>query len=48
MKNDTNNFCNLDIGRYFNFSEGGRSDPFLITASLQSRGIAAGSGISAM
>ena len=48
MKSDTRHFSTIEIGKYFNFSEGTRIDPFLITASLQSKGLAVGSGISAM
>jgi hypothetical protein len=35
MKSDTSHFYQLEISKYFNFSENGRSDPFLITPSLQ-------------
>ena len=34
MKNDTSHFHSLEVGKYFNFIEGGRSDPFLINTSL--------------
>lgn len=34
MKSDTSHFGQLDIGKYFNFCEKTRSDPFLITTGL--------------
>jgi hypothetical protein len=49
MKSDTSHFCNLEIGKYFNFCERNRSDPFLITTGLsQAKNLAVGSGITAM
>ncbi len=47
MKTDTLNFVNLEMGKYYNFSSA-RSDPFLITASLNQSHFAAGSKISAI
>jgi hypothetical protein len=49
MKSDTSHFCNLEIGKYFNFCDRNRSDPFLITTGLsQAKNLAVGSGITAM
>jgi len=49
MKSDTSHFCNLEIGKYFNFCDRNRSDPFLITTGLsQTKNLAVGSGITAM
>lgn len=48
MRSDTTHFSQLPISKYFNFSENGRGDPLLIAPSLQSRGVAAGSGIAAI
>jgi hypothetical protein len=36
----------LTFSKYFNFCDGSRSDPFLISASLKQRNLAVGSGIS--
>jgi hypothetical protein len=50
MKSDTSHFGQLEIGKFFNFCEKTRSDPFLITTGLshQPKNLAVGSGITAM
>ena len=48
MKTDTSQFSNLEIGKYFNFADPSKSDPFLITPSLENKNFAVGSGIHAM
>jgi hypothetical protein len=50
MKSDTSHFAQLEIGKFFNFCEKTRSDPFLITTGLsqQPKNLAVGSGITAM
>jgi hypothetical protein len=49
MKQDTRHFGTLPIGKYFNFADPQKSDPFLVSCSLQPKAnIAAGSGIRAM
>lgn len=48
MKSDTSHFITLDLGRYFNFCEATKSDPFLIQSSLQTSGVAVGSNIRAI
>jgi len=49
MKSDTSHFCTLEIGKFFNFCERNRSDPFLITTGLsQAKNLAVGGGIAAM
>lgn len=48
MKTDTSHFINLGLGKYFNFCESTKSDPFLIQSSLQASGVAVGSGIRAI
>ena len=48
MKTDLSHYANLEIGKYFHFSDPTKSDPFLITPSLDQKHFAQGAGIHAM